>query len=599
MQNFSSLSSHFNRLAHRCHGILAIALLALMFGLGFSAMTHNSAIVDEVAHIPAAYSYLHYGDYRLNPEHPPLMKDLAALPLQFMQLNFPNGATDPWTTQINAQWDTGWKFLYHSGNDAGKILFWSRLPILLLAVAFGGVLYLYLRRRFGIAVALIGLFFYALSPNILASSIFVTTDLGASVFAFISLVTFVRYSESPNRGNLALLALALAVAQLAKFSSILLYPFLGLMTILLAFVWRTPATLKQRFKVFTGGFVLASVISIGLVWIAYIPHTIGMTTAVQQHLINHALPVGIGPAVAGVLDVLSPIPVFKPLVQFILGVSMVFARVAGGNTTYFLGQVTNQSFHGYFPVLFMVKTQLSLLIIGFGATILALARLLRRRPIGLKLRAAAYLRQHLTETTLGLFAAFYFAVSVAGNLNLGIRHILPIYIPLFVLAALAVVRVGRRLIRDRNRRLYAGAMIVLLAWYGGATLLIAPSYVAYFNELIGGPARADHYFSDSSVDWGQDLLRFGDYIRANHIDTVALDYFGGGQTAYYFPDSSKVIPWHSSNGRYPGQYIAVSETYLENDIYYSKLDHTANYQYLRDMQPIARIGYSIYLYKLY
>ena len=599
MQNFSDIFRYLNRLAHRCHGIMAIALLGLMFGLGLVAMTHNSAIVDEVAHISAGYSYLRYGEYRLNPEHPPLIKDLAALPLQFMRLSFPNAAGDPWTTEINGQWDTGWKFLYHSGNDAGKILFWSRLPILLLAVAFGGGLYLYLKRRFGIAVAQIGLFFYALSPNIIASSIFVTTDLGASIFAFIALVAFIRYIEQPLRSNLGLLALALGVAQLTKFSGILLYPFLGLMTVLIALSWRSPSSLKQRFKVFSGGFLVASVISLGLVWIAYIPHTINMTTAVQQRLINDSLPVGVGPYVAGVLDALSPIPVFKPLVQFVLGVAMVFARVAGGNTTYFLGQVTNQSFHGYFPVLFMVKTQLSLLIIGFGATILALIRIFRRRPLALLRRMADYLRQHLTETVMGLFASFYFAISVAGNLNLGIRHILPIYLPLFVLAALAVVRIGRSLGSSRSRTLYTAALIALLAWYGGATLWIAPSYVAYFNELIGGPDRADHYFSDSSVDWGQDLLRFDDYVQSHHIDTVALDYFGGGQIDYYMPKNTKVIAWTPSMGRYNGQYIAVSETNLENDLYYSKLNRTADYQYLRNLKPVARIGYSIYLYKLY
>src|SRR5689334_12990603 len=105
------------------HAYLAAGLLVLMFGLGLTAMAGNSAIVDEVAHIPSGYSYLHYGDYRLNPEHPPLIKDLAGLPLQFMNLKFPDYEPS-WTTDINGQWESGWNFIYHIGNDADQIIFW-------------------------------------------------------------------------------------------------------------------------------------------------------------------------------------------------------------------------------------------------------------------------------------------------------------------------------------------------------------------------------------------------------------------------------------------------------------------------------------------
>jgi hypothetical protein len=148
---------------------------------------------------------------------------------------------------------------------------------------------------------------------------------------------------------------------------------------------------------------------------------------------------------------------------------------------------------------------------------------------------------------------------------------------------------------------------------------VHPAYTAYFNELIGGPAQAGHYFSDSSVDWGQDLRRLQDYVRANpQIQHLALDYFGGGDPRYYFckrlyDSAGKLVAttngfdcsdsvyesWHSSNGRYTGQYIAVSETFLENDRYYADADGLPGYRYLREREPIAKIGYSIYLYKLY
>jgi len=113
-------------------------LLGLMLLLGIFSMREDSAIVDEVAHIPAGYSYLKFLDYRLNPEHPPLIKDIAALPLLLMKLKFPSEIT-AWTTEPNGQWEVGWNFIYHLGNNADKIIFYSRLPILVLSLIFGYV----------------------------------------------------------------------------------------------------------------------------------------------------------------------------------------------------------------------------------------------------------------------------------------------------------------------------------------------------------------------------------------------------------------------------------------------------------------------------
>src|SRR3989344_4672661 len=111
-------------------------LLALMFALMFFSAWNESATMDELAHIPAGYSYLTQRDYRLNPEHPPLIKDLAAFPLLFLDLNFPTNSK-AWAEDINGQWDMGRIFFYESGNNPGSILFWSRLPLMFLALLLG------------------------------------------------------------------------------------------------------------------------------------------------------------------------------------------------------------------------------------------------------------------------------------------------------------------------------------------------------------------------------------------------------------------------------------------------------------------------------
>lgn len=620
------MKSLYNRIIDRTrsvvirgHAYFAAAMLVVMFGLGVTAMVGNSAIVDEVAHIPSGYSYLHYGDYRLNPEHPPLIKDLAALPLQFMRLKFPEDQPS-WTTDVNGQWEAGWNFLYHLGNNADMILFWSRLPILLLAIGFGAFLYWYVRKRWGTAVGLLALFFYAFSPNLLAHSALVTTDLGASVFMFLAIITFARFAEKPSVGNMFLLSLALAGAQLAKFSSVLLYPFLGLVTLGLVWVGTHPKTALERFNTYTAGFITASGLSVIWIWIFYTPHVWNMPQQVQDRLIEGSL---YGPwqvTIGHWLTQINDVAFFKPIVQYILGLAMVFGRVSGGNVTYFNGEVTNQSFHMYFPELFLVKTQVALLLLMILAAAFAVYRLVKRGKIQtLWARFTEHFRTHVLEWTLGVYALFYFAVSVAGNLNLGIRHILPVYIPLFILVAVTIVRRIRVMPKVQWRPMAMAAIALMLVWYGGSTVAAHPSYLSYFNELIGGPGNADKYFSDSSVDWGQDLKRLKEYVDAHpEINHVAVDYFGGGVPEYYFcqrklDDRGQIIAtaagydcshsvyegWHTQNGRYTGQYIAVSETFLENDRWYSEINATEGYDYLRAMEPIAKVGYSIYVYKLY
>lgn len=600
------------------HRYIAAGMLAVMFGLGLSSMVGNSAIVDEIAHIPAGYSYLHYGDYRLNPEHPPLIKDLAGLPLQFMTLKFPL-TERAWTEDINGQWEAGWHFLYHIGNNPDSILFWSRLPLLLLAIAFGGFLYWFARRRWGVAVALLALFLYTLSPNFLAHSSLVTTDLGASVFTFLAIVAFARYMGRPSKANFWLLSVALAGAQLAKFSAVLLFAFLGLVAVSLIWLAKDKLPKVERLKTYVGGLVGASAVSVLWVWIYYIPHTWNMPVAVQDRLIEGSLP---GVNVQGLAQFLmsfNDITIFKPLVQYLLGLVMVYVRVGGGNVTYFNGQVSDQSFHGYFPQLFVMKTQVALLILTVLVLAVALRRFYAHKPLKAFDQMKKHFQTHVLEWTLGGFAVFYFLVSVAGNLNLGIRHVLPVYAPMFVLVAVAVVRWVRELPKPKWRMWSGVAVGVLMVWYGGSTVLAHPNYLSYFNETIGGGTQAYKYFTDSSVDWGQDLKRLKQYVDEHpEINHIAVDYFGGGLPEYYFcnrlyDERGKLVTtsagydcstsvyeaWHSHYGQYTGQYIAVSETFLMNDQWYAQLNGTPGYDYLRAREPVAKIGNSIYLYKLY
>lgn len=587
---------------------IVVILLGLMLALGLASMYTDSGIVDEVAHIPAGYSYLKFGDYRLNPEHPPLLKDLAGLPLLFMNLRFPVNIP-AWTTEPNGQWETGWHFIYHIGNNADQVLFWARFPILILAIIFGYVLYRFCRKRYGTNVALLVLFFYALSPNILAHSRFVTTDLGIAAFMFFSFYAFFNFLERPTWKRLWIATLFFALMQLAKFSAVIMYPFYGLLVLIAIFAWRTPVRFMDRTKIYLGGLLFIFVVSFAFTWLIYIPHTWHMPLDVQDRLINDSLKWGLGQKVAGLLTKLNDLPLGKSLAQYILGVAMVFNRVQGGNTTYFMGEVTNQSFPWYFPVSYLIKTPITELFLLFMALVVGVVRYLRKTPLKIITKFTAYARVNFVELALILFVLYYSYISITGNLNLGIRHLFPILPIIFALVAKETLDVLKETkIHTLNLGLRWG-LVLLLVWYGLSCLQIFPYYTAYFNEIVGGPTNAYKYVSDSNVDWGQDLKRLKLYIDASpQIQKIAIDYFGGGDPKYYFCDrlddqghydcaASKFLEWHAENGRPPTKYIAVSETFLMNDLWWAPRREDEGYSWLRAQEPIAKIGYSIYLYE--
>ena len=129
---------------------------------------------------------------RLNPEHPPLLKDLAAIPLLFMKLKFDTNFS-AWKDDINGQWSMGWKFIFNSGNDPEKIIFWSRIPMILILMVMGFYIFRWAKELFGPKIALFALFLFSFSPTFIAHGRYVTTDVGAATAFFITTYYFVKW----------------------------------------------------------------------------------------------------------------------------------------------------------------------------------------------------------------------------------------------------------------------------------------------------------------------------------------------------------------------------------------------------------------------
>ncbi len=158
-------------------------------------------------------------------------------------------------------------------------------------------------------------------------------------------------------------------------------------------------------------------------------------------------------------------------------------------STFLMGELSDRGFPQYFLMTFLFKTPLPLLLL----TALAVARVprLARRDAVL----------------LWLPVVVYVGLSSTRGLQIGHRHLLPIYPFLFVAAGEAV----SRLVAWR-RPIGLAVAAVLGLWYGVGTLRVHPHHLAYFNEIAGGPANGWRLLVDSNLDWGQDLKRLA------HVD---------------------------------------------------------------------------------
>ncbi|PIU77888.1 MAG: hypothetical protein COS72_03945 [Candidatus Moranbacteria bacterium CG06_land_8_20_14_3_00_43_56] len=597
------------KMLEKYQNYIVAAILAVMLIVSISVAFGDAAIMDEVAHIPSGYTYIKYHDYRLNPEHPPILKDLAGSPLQFLNLTFPANENF-WTAEPNGQWNAGWKFIYLPENNTEALLFWSRFPIILLSLILGLVIFKWAKELFGAKAGLLALTLYAFDPNVLGHNHYVTTDLGIAAFSVFAFYFFTKCLKNPNWKMTILAGIFLGLAQLAKFSAVLLFPIFGLTLLIYIFfrkeklknsLWGSLKIKRlwlQKFYHYSVSFFLIIVLCFATIWFFYAANIYNMPAEKVHQLIDTQLYGGAQNLASPYLHKMADSAVLRPFAQYFTGFFMVFGRIEGGNTTYFFGQVTNQSFREYFPLVFLIKEPIPILILLLGAISIGLYFILRNNladfPKHIWKNIKNYLDNHITETAMLLFIALYAYVSITGNLNIGFRHLFPILPFMYILISKEIIALGKRL-RERTGRIYGGVVAVLLLWLVAETAFAYPNYLAYFNETIGGSKNGYKYVTDSNVDWGQDLKRLAKWVDENHVDKIRVDYFGGGDVGHYL--GGKATIWHSSSGQEPGWY-AISATFLQNSLYYKITEGKPDYQWLRERTPYAQVGHSILIYKI-
>ncbi|MCD6528503.1 glycosyltransferase family 39 protein [bacterium] len=580
--------------SNRLTNLIAAGLLALMFFLALFSMKDISTTMDELAHIPAGYSYLSQKDYRLNPEHPPLIKDAAGVPLLFQKVNFPKNHPS-WLQGVNQQWWFGNQFLYQSGNDADKIIFWSRLPMILLLLSLGVCLFHFARKIGGNFLALGVLFLFTLSPTFLAHGRLVTTDVAATFGFLLGILFYLKFLKNPRKLNIILAGIGLGVALLLKFSCILLLPLFVVVSLVYVFFFsKKGERLKIFFKYLGWGF-LVLVVAVFLIWIVYQVNIWNYPIEKQVQDTKYILKSNPFPSLVKINVWMAQNKILRPLGHYLLGLMMATQRVTGGNTVYFLGEVSAAGWWYYFPVVYLLKLPLAFHLLTLFALVL-MVWCLKKNSFSFK----KWFSDYFTEFTLICFLVIYWFTSIKGNLNIGVRHIMPV-IPFTYILVLRGIQKGYWKIKNISCRKYTCLVLIgLFSWYGFSSLSTFPHYLSYFNEIAGGPRNGYKFVVDSNYDWGQDLLRLKNWVEERNIEKIYVDYFGGGDVSYYLGE--KYIPWQGTKPAWEfpkGNYLAVSVTLLQGGRGKPALNFdqpTGYYNWLNSYDLFARAGNSIFIY---
>jgi len=540
------------------------SILAIVGALEVRSARGETQTWDEGIHISAGYSYLKFGDYSWNVEHPPLVKMVSALPLALMGLTAERyGADGKRKDQIRY----GVDFLYRNRRDADSILIAARSANILLTLLFAAAVAWWTRRRYGPPAGLAAAALCAFDPNLMAHGRYVTTDFPVTVFFFFACVLWVEYLEEASMRRLLAAAAAIGLALITKFSAVLLIPAL---VILYGACWiRRPKEFPVRRAALAAGTVIATVVL--MVAVVYWPETVRCWRTKVPQLSTLVVR---GNFTGEVLFYLGR-RLHLPAHAYLYGLNVVADHNAGGHSSYLLGMRSETGWWYYFPVVFAVKSTMAAL----GATLLLLAAGLWQ----------VWKREWISPMALGLGLppVLYFVFSMTSGINIGMRHILPVYPFLYVGAAAWLATTNWR------RGVYV--MAALGALQMGECARITPDYLAFFNELAGGPGRGPEYLVDSNIDWGQDVKKLGLWLDAHGGKRRArVFYFGNAQMRYYgidemgFPEPMDQKGWDEID-----EYCVANVTPLVG--VYVPLNSLAR---LRMREPVAKIGWSMYMYDL-
>jgi 4-amino-4-deoxy-L-arabinose transferase-like glycosyltransferase len=556
---------------------LVVAVVAVLFvivlQLGFAA-NRNSITWDEDDHIWAGYNSWKHLDYGINPEHPPLVKLVATLPLFNMPLRLPQ--IQDRNFKIEAFLD-GKDFLFK--NDANAMLLRVRLAAMVFTVITVLLVFFAAREMFGDVAALIAIGLLAFDPTVLAHGAVLGTDMGLTCMMFASVYAFYRYVKAPSIARLLIVGLAAGLALTTKHTGILVCPILCLLALIELIRQGRPSLAKNAGR-FTLALVAIAAVAIIVLWAAYgfrysaRPAGTQMNPPLAEFLQGLSRPRDV--------KLLSTVARFHLLPEsYIYGLADV-RIMSDFYSSFLLGRTYPHGVWFYFPVTVTIKSSLSFLIL-LGITIAAIA--------------TGKFRRWREILFLTIPPIFYFLIAMGSGMNIGVRHILPVYI----FSAVLIGGVMSSLIE--RQRAWAYAVMALLVFQAISVARTYPAYLAYANELWGGPANVHNLISDSNADWGQQLKDVKRYLDQRGVKDCWFLYFAEGVVDYsYYGIPCKPLPsmdslWVNEPANAPPSIDGTVLISAGNLSGFEFGEGPLNpYERFKSVKPTAVIDYGVFVY---
>lgn len=511
-----------------------LSMLLLLLGIAriLSTLTVFSATSDEGLHVTAGLQLVQEGRYAWQLENPPLPRVIWGTLVQLSGAKF-----DPAREPMDMV-----RWMFYSSGHYKTALFWGRAGnVLFFAIAALATWWL-ARRSFGRGAAAMAMLLFTTQPVILGYSGIANFDAAATAGFAVALLAFQRWLEqqTPVRALVAGAAYGFSIG--LKFSNLL---FVAVACVAMYLVHR-----KFEWRRALIALPLAVLATFVALWACY---GFSFGSIASYDLRKPQAEESVIGRMMAPLQTTTPIP----MPHFFIGLSGIAAIDSGGFHSYAFEQRTHDGWWWYFPAALLFKTTLALLILVIAGCWLARGKLF---------------------ATLMAAVVAVLAVSATSSLDLGVRYVLPLYVPLTVAAAAA----AWAMLQHANRRWRIAAML-LLTWQCLASVIAHPDYFPYFNEL--GARDPGRFFVDSNLDWGQDMLRLRRVLREKKVDKIGISAAG-----LHDYDKLGFPPWYFVEPGLPTQgWIAVSEHVFRMTV------PDGGFWWLRG-RPYQRVGASIRLY---
>jgi hypothetical protein len=530
--------------------LAAIALLTLHYALAYASLRSENPTVDEVAHLPAGVTYWQKGTFRLYHHNPPLAKLVAALPVVLAgAITDPLYTLNSWASDSPSQATFGESFALYNAKNYFELFTRARGVMPIFSVIGGIFIFAWSSRLYGRLGGLLSLTLWCLCPNILAHARLVTSDVAGAAMGLAATFAFWHYLKRPAILGATVAGVALGLAELTKFSLLLLYAYWPLLWLARILFERDFVGFPRRLFRDTGHGLLIVAVSVFVIDLGYQFEKVG-TKLGSFEFVSKSLTRPLTAAEASKPRPKSQNPLFDlgwkfrinrfrgtwlegmpvPLpYHFLAGFDEQRIETEGmpaiwqnpdagpneklGYSVYLDGTLRTGGWWYYYLACLAYKVPEGTWLVVLGSFV-ALAARKRSRA------------QWFDEFAVLAFPAIVlFAMTALTDINLGLRYVLPIFPFVYVAAGKVVPAIAA--VRGVMRLVLAAGLVGCLGLTALQTALVHPSYLASFNWISGGPDRGSEHLIDSNLDWGQDLVGLKRWLaKYRPGQQIGLAYFG-------------------------------------------------------------------------